>query len=454
MAVAMSSCSTRSATPTAPRLARDRGLAAVHGVNRDGRFAPSPTGVLHLGNLRTALLAWLFARSAGARFVDARGGSRHGPRAAAVRAGAVGRPRGDRARLGRRGARAVASAPRSTRRRWRGCRSTSASARGPRSARARPPRTGRSDAYPGTCLGLTDAEREAKRAAGRDPALRVHAGAARVDFDDRLLGPQTGVVDDFVVRRNDGAFAYNLAVVVDDAAQGIERGRPRRRPRRLHAAPDLAGAGARRAGADLRARAAGARRGRPPAREAPRRRDAARGRSGRRRGVDGGRRWACARPRPRPTCSTASTRTRFPASRPRIAHRLRARMVGRKDERARLKALLDAAREGRSGTVAAARARRGSARRRCCARRSRRRRTSRCCGRAAWSRESDIPFAGLAELVTPLLAHLDELPSVQAAAMRGALALGSGHPDRPLHRSRRAAVAARARRRRAARAGR
>jgi glutamyl-tRNA synthetase len=34
-----------------------------------GRFAPSPTGVLHLGNLRTALVAWLFARSAGSRFL-------------------------------------------------------------------------------------------------------------------------------------------------------------------------------------------------------------------------------------------------------------------------------------------------------------------------------------------------------------------------------------------------
>jgi glutamyl-tRNA synthetase len=76
-------------------------------------------------------------------------------------------------------------------------------------------------AYPGTCLRLTAEERAERRAAGRVPALRVHAGAARVDFEDRLLGFQTGVVDDFVVRRNDGAFAYNLAVVVDDAAQGI-----------------------------------------------------------------------------------------------------------------------------------------------------------------------------------------------------------------------------------------
>src|SRR3712207_6729455 len=38
-------------------------------MTHDGRFAPSPTGTLHVGNLRTALLAWLFARSAGSRFV-------------------------------------------------------------------------------------------------------------------------------------------------------------------------------------------------------------------------------------------------------------------------------------------------------------------------------------------------------------------------------------------------
>ena len=48
----------------------------------------------------------------------------------------------------------------------------------------------------------------------------MRADAARVAFDDRLAGRFEGVVDDFVVRRNDGAFAYNLAVVVDDARPG------------------------------------------------------------------------------------------------------------------------------------------------------------------------------------------------------------------------------------------
>src|SRR5829696_9823263 len=98
-------------------------------------------------------------------------------------------------------------------------------------------------------------------------------------------------------------------------------------------------------------------------------------------------------------------------------------MVGRKDERARLKALLDAAREGRSGTLLL--------------------HGPPGIGKTALLRhaieeasgflllrargmesESDIPFAGLAELITPLLGHLDELPEVQAAALRGALALG------------------------------
>jgi glutamyl-tRNA synthetase len=76
-------------------------------------------------------------------------------------------------------------------------------------------------AYPGTCLRLDAGARAERVASGRLPALRVRADAARVRFEDRLAGPVSGVVDDFVVRRNDGAFAYNLAVVVDDAEQGV-----------------------------------------------------------------------------------------------------------------------------------------------------------------------------------------------------------------------------------------
>ena len=55
----------------------------------------------------------------------------------------------------------------------------------------------------------------------RPSAWRVSADGERVTFTDRVCGETTGEVDDFVVRRNDGAFAYNLAVVVDDAEQHI-----------------------------------------------------------------------------------------------------------------------------------------------------------------------------------------------------------------------------------------
>ena len=75
--------------------------------------------------------------------------------------------------------------------------------------------------YPGTCRELTAKERAEREASGRPPALRVRAENIRVSFEDRLLGRYGGEVDDFVVRRNDGAPAYQLAVVVDDAAQGV-----------------------------------------------------------------------------------------------------------------------------------------------------------------------------------------------------------------------------------------
>jgi len=192
----------------------------------DGRFAPSPTGTLHVGNLRTALLAWLFARSAGARFLVRMEDLDQGR----VQSGAAERQLGDLHAIGLdwdgevvwQSTRAEAYERAIARLRDAGhlyeCFCTRAEIRAASSA---PHGAMPEGAYPGTCLKLTEAQKRQKRGGGRPPALRVRAGGARVAFTDRLHGPQEGVVDDFVVRRNDDTPAYNLAVVVDDAWQGI-----------------------------------------------------------------------------------------------------------------------------------------------------------------------------------------------------------------------------------------
>jgi len=194
-------------------------------MSRHGRFAPSPTGTLHVGNLRTALLAWLFARAAGARFLVRMEDLDQGR----VQAGAAERQLRDLSAIGldwdgdvvsqshRHDAYEAALERLRTAGHVYECFCTRAEIRAAASAPHGPLPEG---AYPGTCLRLTEAERRRKRAGGRPPALRVRADAARVAFTDRLHGPQEGVVDDFVVRRNDGAPAYNLAVIVD-VWQGI-----------------------------------------------------------------------------------------------------------------------------------------------------------------------------------------------------------------------------------------
>jgi glutamyl-tRNA synthetase len=191
----------------------------------DGRFAPSPTGPLHLGSLRTALVAWLFARSAGARFLvrvedldpqrsrrafeagqladlRALGIDSDGP--VVRQSGRLERYRDALAMLERGG-------------RLYPCFCTRAEIREAASA----PHGLPAGAYPGTCRRLSDDERAARIGAGRPYALRLRADGERVGFADRLLGERSAVVDDFVVRRADGVAAYQLAVVVDDAAQGI-----------------------------------------------------------------------------------------------------------------------------------------------------------------------------------------------------------------------------------------
>ena len=192
----------------------------------DGRFAPSPTGDLHLGNLRTALLAWLFARSAGSRFLI----RMEDLDTATVRAEMYDRQLADLRALGLDwdddvvrqsdrldryhdaiGAlvRAGATYP---------CFCTRREIQEAASAPNGPAPDG---AYPGTCRDLTAAERRAREASGRPPALRLRGDGAPVTFTDRQRGECTGLVDDVVVRRNDGTPAYNLAVVVDDVAQGV-----------------------------------------------------------------------------------------------------------------------------------------------------------------------------------------------------------------------------------------
>jgi glutamyl-tRNA synthetase len=195
-------------------------------MSHDGRYAPSPTGALHLGNLRTAMLAWLFARAAGARFLmrveDLDTGR--------VRPGLAEAQLADLAALGldwdgepvRQSERLElyedALARLDAAGRVYPCYCTRAEIRDAASAPHGPLPEG---AYPGTCRRLTAAERARREAEGRRAALRFDAGGAEVSFEDRLLGHRRFAVDDFVVRRNDGAPAYQLAVVVDDDAQRI-----------------------------------------------------------------------------------------------------------------------------------------------------------------------------------------------------------------------------------------
>ena len=192
----------------------------------DGRFAPSPTGPLHLGNLRTALLAWLFARSVGARFlvrVEDLDRSR-------VRPGVEEAQLSDLRAIGldwdgpvvRQSERMELYEEAMERLEADGllyhCYCTRAEIRAAASA---PHGIVAADRYPGTCRELAAAQRVEREAAGRPPALRVRSEDARIAFEDRLLGRCDEVVDDFVVRRNDGTPAYQLAVVVDDARQEI-----------------------------------------------------------------------------------------------------------------------------------------------------------------------------------------------------------------------------------------
>lgn len=194
-----------------------------------GRYAPSPSGDLHLGNLRTAMLAWLFARSSGRSFL-----MRIEDLDRARDTGASPRQLADLLALGidwdgdpvrqteRAAAYDAAIAALAARGLVYECTCSRREIAEAPTAPHDPP-----GAYPGTCRDRDDAARAAARAAilPRQPALRlwVPEGEREQGFDDLLLGRVSGAVDDLVLRRGDGAVAYNLAVVVDDAATGVDQ---------------------------------------------------------------------------------------------------------------------------------------------------------------------------------------------------------------------------------------
>ena len=204
-----------------------------------GRFAPSPTGLLHLGNARTALLAWLDARSRGGAFIM----RLEDLDRARVQPGAEARQLDDLRWLGldwdegpdrggpfapyRQSERAARydAAIDGLLRAGRAFRCACSRADVARAASA--PHDDGEPRYPGTCRDADPAEVIARAAAQRRaPAIRFAGRGEPIDSHDEVHGEVAADpmgVDDFVLRRADGTAAYQLAVVVDDAAMQVTR---------------------------------------------------------------------------------------------------------------------------------------------------------------------------------------------------------------------------------------
>jgi len=208
----------------------------VHGEAQNspvprGRLAPSPTGVLHLGNARTFLLAWLDLRSRGGELL-LRVEDLDGPR---VRKEAVQATLEDLRWLGLDwDGPVVLQSHRLDRHRAALERLQEAglvypctcSRRDIERAASAPHAGEEGPVYPGTCRGRWQDAAEAEAATGRRPAWRFRVPEGqRIGIEDRFAGhrsfPSEGL-GDFVVWKRDGTPAYQLAVVVDDAEQGVD----------------------------------------------------------------------------------------------------------------------------------------------------------------------------------------------------------------------------------------
>jgi glutamyl-tRNA synthetase len=190
-----------------------------------GRFAPSPTGPLHVGSLRTALIAWLLSRAARDRFLlriedlQRTASSDEFERSHLADLGALGIDwdgevwhQSERAH--------VYDAALGELERGGLTYECYCSRREIREA-AVAPHDSAELVYPGTCRNLTAAQREERRGS-RVPAIRFRATSREIGVDDLVAGPYRGRPWDVVLRRNDGVCAYNLAVVVDDGASGVD----------------------------------------------------------------------------------------------------------------------------------------------------------------------------------------------------------------------------------------
>ncbi len=198
-----------------------------------GRFAPTPSGRMHLGNLLAALLAWLDARSAGGQLV-LRVEDLDTQRTSAEFAQQL---MNDLRWLGldwdEGGLEPVYMQSRRTVYYEEAFRVLEEKgliypcycSRSERMAASAPHRDDGAVVYSGKCYHLTAAERETLERSGRRPAWRVRCPDLEVALEDGNCGLYAENLahdcGDFIVRRSDGVFAYQLAVVVDDALMGI-----------------------------------------------------------------------------------------------------------------------------------------------------------------------------------------------------------------------------------------
>lgn len=192
-----------------------------------GRFAPSPTGRMHAGNVFAALMAWLIAKQDGGEIV-LRIEDLDEQRSKPEHIDAIMRDleylgltwdRGPYFQHDRTAAYEEAYRELESRDLVYPCFCTRADLHA-----ASAPHRGEKTVYPGTCRLLT-AEEQIERSGVRKPAMRLIVPDETVSFVDGIQGAynQNLAVEcgDFLVRRSDGAFAYQLAVVLDDAEQGV-----------------------------------------------------------------------------------------------------------------------------------------------------------------------------------------------------------------------------------------